>query len=203
MSAVIRGKTMCSQKIILRVTLIVTAIGLLLPNLSVAQIKPLVTLSAGYGQSYGGFGVSGQIHPIPEIGLHAGIGYFPASIIYPEYDFVNDAFLFDIGVRAYAPIGMDPFYPYVDLLFGGLGVEATQEIYLGTWGTGYYEDSEVLTGPSLLFGSEVRFELLNNVAGGFLSSLGLSYITNNIEWLDHKFMLTLDVGLSLYFGSIY
>ena len=166
------------------------------------QIKPLFTLSTGYGQSYGGLGVFGQFHPIPEIGLHAGVGYFPSSAI---ADYVPDVVLFGGGLKIYAPLDLEPIYPYMDFQYGGIGVEAAEsnEFYSG-WGEyygSYYEEWVVLMGPSVLFGGEVRFELSDNFGGGFLGALGLAYALNDVDWLDQKLFLTLDLGLSLYFGQ--
>ena len=183
-----------------RLMLLALGIILIFSIQSNGQVNPLLTLSCGYGQSFGGFGVSGQINPIPEIGLHAGVGYFPASSFFPEYDFVEDAILFNVGIRAYAPLEIDPIYLYGDLLFGGLGVQAEQWYFYDYWSGDYYyyEESEVLIGPSALVGGEIRFELSDNIAGGFMGALGLAYALNDIDWLDQEIFLTLDVGVCLY-----
>jgi len=163
------------------------------------EIKPSLGLSAGYGQSYGGLGVSGQIYPIPELGLHAGLGYFPASAIFPEFDFVPDVILFNMGIRLYPPLELDPFYFYGDLIFGGIGVAAEQLYYYDNWYGTYYEEKwEVLIGPSALLGGEIRFELSENIAGGCLGGLGLAYALNDIDWADQKIFITLDIGVCLY-----
>jgi len=163
------------------------------------QINPLLTLSAGYGQSYGGLGVFGQLHPIPYVGLHAGVGYFPASMF---WDFADDVVLGNLGIKIYAPLDTDPLYLFVDAQYGGLGVEATEEYYFES-GWGYYYDyyekrQEVLVGPSVLAGGEIRFEIGSGIAGGFGAALGLAYVTNDIPWSDISIIPTLDLGLSLY-----
>lgn len=162
-----------------------------------SQVMPVLSLSAGYGQSYGGLGVYGQLHPIPEIGLHAGAGYFPASSA-TGYDFVDDIVMASVGVRLYPPFDIDPFYFYSDFQFGGLGVEATQTSYYDGFNFYSEEEQQTLIGPTVLFGAEVRFAISDNVAGGFGAGLGASYITNDIEWLDYSVLPTLDIGLHLY-----
>lgn len=159
---------------------------------SYAQMDPKIVFSGGYGQSFGGLGISSQVHLSPEVGLHGGVGYFPSSLI---ADFVPDVILLSLGIRLYAPLELNPFYPYMDMQIGGIGVEAVQyfdSLY------GYSEEWEILIGPSFLLGCEVRFELMDGIGGGFFGGLGLSYITNDIDWLNQKILLTLDMGVSLY-----
>lgn len=93
--------------------------GLAVVHAEIPQKYPSFSLGLGYGNSYGGLGVCGQVDFTEMIALHAGAGYFPA-IEEPA----EDTLLFGAGITFYPKMELDPFKLYVDLQFGGIGVEA-------------------------------------------------------------------------------
>lgn len=182
---------MCGlRRILILASLIVT----LIVESALPQVKPVLTLSAGYGQSYGGAGVFGQWHPIPELGLHTGIGIFS-----PSEDELDDVILGELGIRLYPTLKTDPIYLFIDFQFGGLGVESHGELKWNGYNWSYSREQQTLIGPSLLTGGEVRLKMEDNYSFGFGGALGLSYILNDIDWINNSIILTLELGLHFYF----
>ncbi len=155
----------------------------------------LITLGMGYGQSYGGAGGLLQINTKTGLALHAGIGYFPASLVYSETDWVRGKILFSGGLKYYLPLKADPINLYLDLQYCGIGIEVA-DIFSGKFYNGPLFDSmqKTLWGPSFLGGIEVKMGLI-----GFNGALGLSYNISEADWLEKNIFLTFDVGLLIYF----
>lgn len=160
----------------------------------IERFKPIV-LGIGYGQSHGGFGGFIQLNTKSGFAFHGGVGYFPASLFYSEYDWVSNTVLFSGGLKYYLPLDADPIYLYLDLQFGGIGVEAYQFI-VWDWYSGLYLDTDqkTLWGPSLLGGLEIKMGMI-----GINGALGISYNITEVEWSDQNFFFTLDCSLLVYF----
>lgn len=159
-----------------------------------SQARPALTVSSGYGLSHGGFGIYGEVHPIREIGLHAGVGYLPAYAIRAktELDFVDGVFMTNVGVKFYQQLGLDPYYLYADLQYGQFGVEGYHDP------ENYWNDQQTLFGPSILVGSEARFRLSETLGAGLTVGAGVSYVMNGADWIDYSVQPALDVGFLLY-----
>ena len=155
----------------------------------------LITLGIGYGQSYGGAGGFIQVNTKAGLAFHAGVGYFPSSLIYSETDWVKGKMLFSGGLKYYLPLKTNPIYLYLDLQYCGIGVEVAH-VFSGKFYNGPLFDNvqKTLWGPSFFCGIEAKMGLI-----GFNGALGLSYNTTEAEWLDQNIFLTFDFGLLLYF----
>lgn len=155
----------------------------------------LITLGIGYGQSYGGAGGFIQVNTKAGLAFHAGVGYFPSSLIYSETDWVKGKMLFSGGLKYYLPFKTNPIYLYLDLQYCGIGVEVAH-VFSGKFYNGPLFDNvqKTLWGPSFFCGIEAKMGLI-----GFNGALGLSYNTTEAEWLDQNIFLTFDFGLLLYF----
>jgi len=171
-------------------TVLLVNFGLAAVHAEVPQEYPYFALGFGFGNSYGCFGVCGQVGLTEMVALHAGVGYFPA-IEEP----VEDTLLFSTGVTFYPKMDLEPFKPYVDLQFGGIGVEARE--WIDWWG--YIErEQKTLWGISILGGAEIwLFD--NNL--GLDAGLGLSLNLTEIEWVEEKgyIFLALDAGIMVRF----
>jgi len=154
-----------------------------------------ITLGLGYGQSLGGAGGFIQLNTKSGISFHGGVGYYPTSYVYSDCDWVRDVTLFTGGIKYYLPLGADPLRFYLDLQFGGIGVEAAQ-IVEGIWQYNFVFDyiQKTLWGPSFLGGLELRLGSL-----GLNGAVGLSYNTTNLDWNIQDYFLTFDLGFLLYF----
>ena len=154
-----------------------------------------ITLGLGYGQSLGGAGGFIQLNTKWGLSFHGGAGYYPTSYIYSGCDWVKDVTLFTGGIKYYLPFDADPFRFYLDLQYGGIGVEATQ-IVNGIWQYNFVFDykQKTLWGPSFLGGLELRLGSL-----GLNGAVGLSCNTTNLDWNIQDYFLTFDLGLLLYF----
>ena len=155
----------------------------------VPQEYPSFSLGLGYGNSYGGLGVCGQVDFTGMLALHAGVGYFP-TIEEP----MEDTLLFSGGVTFYPKIDLDPFKPYVDLQFGGIGVEARE--WIDWWGD-IEREQKTLWGISILGGAEIW--LSENFC--LDAALGLSLNLTEVEWVEEEvnILVALDVGIMVRF----
>lgn len=163
--------------------------GLAAVYAEVPQEYPSFSFGLGYGNSYGGLGVCGQVDFMEMVALHAGAGYFPA-IEEPA----EDTLLFSAGGTFYPKMDLDPFKPYVDLQFGGIGIEARE--YIDWWGE-IEREQKILWGISILGGAEIW--LSDNFA--LDAALGLSLNLTEIEWVEEEadVFLALDVGIMARF----
>lgn len=154
-----------------------------------------LTLGLGYGQSLGGAGGFIQLNTRAGISFHGGLGYYPTTYIYSGCDWVKDVALFSGGIKCYLPLGADPLRFYLDLQYGGIGVEAAQ-IIKGIWHYSFVFDykQKTLWGPSFLAGLEMRLGAL-----GLNGALGIAYNVTKLDWDIQDYFLTFDVGLLFYF----
>ncbi len=153
------------------------------------------TLGLGYGQSLGGVGGFLQYNTKARISIHGGVGYYPSTYIYAPHDWVKNVVLFNGGIKYYLPLNANPIHVYLDLQYGGIGVEAAQ-IITGIW---HYEfvfenKQKILWGPSALAGVEFR---IGHV--GLNGALGLSYNLTKLDWSIQQYFFTFDLGLLLLF----
>jgi len=153
------------------------------------------TLGLGYGQSQGGMGIFVQLNTKAGISIHGGAGYYPSSFIYSSCDWVKNVMLFSGGLKYYLPLKTNPLSFYLDLQFGGLGVEAAQ-IFKEIWYYSFVYDyrQKTLWGTAVLGGLELRMGRL-----GFNGALGLAYNLSKLEWIEQNIFLTFDFGLLFYF----
>lgn len=168
---------------------LLVSFGLAAINAEVPQEYPYFSLGLGYGNSYGGLGVCGQVDVTEMIALHAGAGYFPA-IEEPA----EDTILFSAGGTFYPKMDLDPFKPYVDLQFGGIGIEAREYI---DWEGYIVTEQKILWGISVLGGAEIW--LSDNFA--LDAALGLSLNLTEIEWVEEEtdIFVALDAGIMVRF----
>lgn len=154
-----------------------------------------VTLGLGYGQSLGGAGGFVQFNTKAGLSVHGGVGYYPTRYIYSGCDGVKDVTLYTGGVKYYLPLGADPLHFYLNLQFGGIGVEVAQ-IIKGIWQYDFIFDykQKTLWGPAFLSGFELRLGSL-----GLNGAMGLSYNITKLDWDIQDYFLTFDLGLLLYF----
>ena len=158
--------------------------------------KPgFITCGLGYGSSFGGAGASLQLNTGLGFSLHAGAGLYPTTLIYSETEWVENKTLFSAGLKYYLPLESTSFYPYIDLQYGGLRIEAAQ-VVIGIWEYSYIysQEQKALYGPSLLAGTEIRLGRF-----GINGALGLSYCLTKWEFLEKKAFLAFDAGLIIYF----
>jgi len=167
---------------------------LIKPRLPVRRVG-LLTMGLGYGPSFGGFGAFLQLNTKAGFSIHAGAGYYPATVYYPEFGWLQNKILFTAGMKYYLPFGNESLRPYLGLQYGGLSVEAVQ-VETGIWyGQKIYENiQKSLYGPSLLGGMEWRMGFL-----GLNGSLGLSYNTTAWDYWDRNLFLNGDIALVIYF----
>jgi hypothetical protein len=166
-----------------------------------AQVYPprkgpgFITFGLGYGSSFGGAGGCLQLNSRTGLSLHAGVGLYPASLIYSETDWVKNETLWSIGLKYYLPLKSRSFSPFVDIQYGGLRVEAAQ-VVIGIWDYNYVlsREQKSLWGPSLLAGVEVRKGRF-----GISAALGASYATTSWKYLQNKLSFVFDTGLVFHF----
>jgi len=153
------------------------------------------TLGLGYGQSLGGVGGFLQFNTRAGVSVHGGIGYYPSTYIYSPHDWVKNVILFNAGIKYYLPLSVDPLHVYLDVQYGGIGVEAAQVI-TGIWHYSFvFENKQkTLWGPSFLAGVEFR---MGHV--GLNGALGFSYNLTKLDWSVQNYFLTFDIGLLLLF----
>jgi hypothetical protein len=163
------------------------------------QGPPKLTLGLGYGASYGGIGGFLQFSPWKNLALHAGIGYYPTSLIYSETDWVENPMLYSVGIKYFIPIFSQKVRPYLNLQYGGFAVEAVQ-IIEGIWNYDYVyrNEQKELFGPQALVGCEISLGIL-----GFSAAAGASYALTDWEWLPQKVYFTFDLTLQFHLFSFH
>jgi hypothetical protein len=154
-----------------------------------------ITFGLGYGSSFGGAGGCLQLNSRTGLSLHAGVGIYPASLIYSETDWVKNTMMWSVGLKYYLPLQSLFFSPFVDIQFGGLRVEAAQ-VVIGIWDYKYIlsREQKSLWGPSLLAGVELRKGRF-----GISAALGISYATTSWDYLKNKLSFVFDTGLLFHF----
>jgi hypothetical protein len=166
------------------------------PRISPPRKGPgLITLGLGYGSSFGGAGASIQLNTRAGFSLHAGVGLYPTSLIYSETDWVKNKMMWSVGLKYYLPFSTSSFFPFVDLQYGGLRVEAAQ-VVIGIWDYQYVlsQEQASLWGPSFLGGVELRKGRF-----GITGALGAAYATTAWKYLQNKVSFVFDAGLVLHF----
>ena len=58
---------------------------------------------------------------------------YPTKTYYSEYDWVTNEWLYSIGIKYYLPFGSEAIRPYVDVMYGGISVEAVQIVKEFSW----------------------------------------------------------------------
>lgn len=159
------------------------------------RARGFLTFGAGYGPSAGGAGGFLQVNTKAGFALHAGIGVYPTTIIYSETDWVKNEVLWSVGIKYYLPFRFSSLYPYIDIQYGGLRVEAAQ-IIIGIWDYSYVysQEQKTLSGPSVLAGTEFRRGRF-----GLNGAIGISYNLTEWELLTQKLFFAFDLGLVVYF----
>ncbi len=154
-----------------------------------------VSIGLGYGSSFGGAGACLQLSTGIGLALHGGAGIFPTKLIYSDTDWVKNETLWSVGLKYYIPIRSPLFYPYVDIQYGGLRVEAA-EVVIGIWDLDlvYSKEQKSLWGPSFLTGVELRMGWF-----GVSGALGISYVTTSWEFLKNRTSLSFDTSLVVHF----
>ncbi|MBN2409037.1 MAG: hypothetical protein JXE07_04815 [Candidatus Aminicenantes bacterium] len=154
-----------------------------------------VSIGLGYGSSFGGAGACLQISTGGGIAVHAGAGIFPTTLIYSETDWVNNETLWSVGLKYYLPVKSPLLYPFVDVQYGGLRVEAAQAV-IGIWDYDYVisREQKSLYGPSFLSGVEVRKGRF-----GLCGAMGVSYVTTSWKYLETKVLFSFDASLVVHF----
>ncbi len=136
---------------------------------------------AGYGLSYGGFGVQFQrfYQERRKIGIHAGIGYFPAT----EHFDTRGSIFYTVGTKFFIA-ELNAYNFYLNFQIGTLAKYRTQwheiEFLIGIGHNYDWFDNENvkdfnLYGPSVLFGYEVFSKSglgFNFALGGGITILG-------------------------------
>jgi hypothetical protein len=172
-----------------------------LEPIRMSQIKPprkgpgFLTLGLGYGSSFGGAGGCLQLNTRMGLSLHAGVGVYPATLVFSETDWVKNETLWSIGLKYYLPLRPPSFSPFIDIQYGGLRVEAAQ-VVIGIWDYNYIfrKVQKSLWGPSCLAGFEFRIGRF-----GISAALGASYATTSWEYLENKVSFVFDTGLVFHF----
>ncbi len=154
-----------------------------------------ISIGLGYGSSFGGAGACLQVSSGIGLALHMGAGVFPTTLIYSDTDWVKNETLWSVGIKYYIPIRSPLFYPYIDIQYGGLRVEAAQ-VLIGIWDFDYIykKEQKSLWGPSVLTGIELRMGWF-----GISGALGISYVTTSWEFLKDKTSLSFDTSLFVHF----
>lgn len=150
-------------------------------------------VSAGYGNSFGGFGLFIQGNLSTSFSMHAGAGYFPLSA---EHSNAKDMIMVSGGVKAYLTRAEASTRFFLDVQFGMLG-GAYREI-IRTDGVTLLreEEQKAIYGPSILFGGETVF---SKGRFGLIFAGGISYNIANIEWKHVGLLGALDLGLLFRF----
>lgn len=137
------------------------------------------SVSLGYGNSFGGFGISSQRRN-GFISYHTGIGYFPFSSI---AEMGEDIVMWEVGLKFFILNNL-----YIDLQFGDLGAECF-ETY--DWYGDVIESTQyTLWGPSILVGAD----LFVNDSFGFILAFGVSKNMVETELLS-EYMGAIDLGI--------
>lgn len=157
--------------------------------------RGFLTFGLGYGSSLGGAGGFLQLNTKFGLALHGGVGLYPTKVIYSETDWVKNEPLYSIGIKYYLPFKSASVYPYLDLQYGGLRVEAAQ-IIMGVWESSYVysHEQKTLWGPSFLGGAEIKLGRF-----GINGAMGISYNITEWEFQKQKLFLAFDASLVIYF----
>jgi hypothetical protein len=155
----------------------------------------LLSFGFGYGPSWGGFGGALQVNINESISIHVGAGLYPTTYYYSDYEWAKNEWLYSVGIKYYVPFGSDTFRPYVDLMYGGISVEAVQ-LVKEIW---YYEYTyeniqKTLYGPTLVAGADLKLGFVE--LNGYL---GLSYNTTAWDYWDQNYFLNGGLGIFLFF----
>jgi hypothetical protein len=155
----------------------------------------LIMLGVGCGSSFGGAGAALQWNTRTGFSLHAGVGLYPTSLVYSETDWVKNEMMWSVGLKYYLPFSSSSFFPFVDLQYGGIKVEAAQ-VVIGIYDYQYVlsQEQKSLWGPSVLAGIELRKGRF-----GITAAVGAAYATTSWEYLQSKVSLVFDAGLALHF----
>ncbi|MGD9347767.1 MAG: hypothetical protein PVH84_18030, partial [Candidatus Aminicenantes bacterium] len=70
-----------------------------------APKRSLLTMGFGYGPSLGGLGTFLQLNTTSGFAIHAGVGYYPATAYYSQYDWLKNEVLYSAGIKYYLPFG--------------------------------------------------------------------------------------------------
>jgi hypothetical protein len=154
-----------------------------------------LTFSLGYGPSFGGAGGFLQLNTKLGLSLHGGVGMYPTKFIYSGTSWVKNELLWSAGVKYYLPFKSRSLYPYIDLQYGGLSVEAAQ-IITGIWESSYVYSylQKTLWGPSFLVGTEIRIGRF-----GINGAAGVSYNLTKWEFIKQNLLFAFDASLVIYF----
>jgi hypothetical protein len=157
--------------------------------------KSLFTFSLGYGPSLGGLGGFIQLNASRDLSVHWGVGYYPTSMFYPDFNWVQGRAMVSVGLKYYLPWRTEQVHPYIDLQYGGISVEAIR-VVTGIWYYTYvYENiQKTLWGPSLLAGVELRLGSF-----GLNGAVGASYVLTKWEHWDQPLFISADIGFLVYF----
>ncbi len=160
-----------------------------------ARERGLLTVGLGYGPSMGGAGALVQLNTKAGFSIHAGVGVYPTTLIYSETNWVKNELLYSLGIKYYLPFKTSSFFPYLDVQFGGIKVEAAQMV-LGIWDFTYVLDHEqkALQGISALAGGELRRGRF-----GVSGALGLGYVLTNWKYLEQRLSFGFDFNILVYF----
>ncbi|MEW5902018.1 MAG: hypothetical protein AB1715_11195, partial [Acidobacteriota bacterium] len=117
------------------------------------------------------------------------------TLIYSETDWVKNQTFWSVGLKYYLPFKSSSIYPYVDLQYGGLRIEAAQ-VVIGIMDQSYVysQEQKSLWGPSILAGAEIRRGRF-----GLNGAVGMSYVVTKWEFLQKNLSLAYDLCLAIYF----
>ena len=176
------------------------------PNIKPAPVQPLqivqpkgargpLTFSLGYGPSFGGAGGFLQLNTKLGLSFHGGVGIYPTKFIYSGTNWVKNELLWSAGIKYYFPFRSRSIYPYIDVQYGGLSVEAAQ-IITGIWESSYVYSylQKTLWGPSFLAGTEIRIGHF-----GINGAAGVSYSLTKWEFIKQNLLFNFDASLVIYF----
>jgi len=131
--------------------------------------------SVGYGQQYGGFGLSAEAQ-LNFIALGGGLGYFTSPIT-------------SQGIIGYEVFGK-LIYPVSALssayLAAGLGTIGCEETLVGT-----QSNVSSIIGPFVLIGSEFNFSKNTFL----LVDVGMAFSEKFMEYFGQKSLITFDIGV--------
>lgn len=159
------------------------------------QERSRLTVGLGFGPSLGGAGGLVQLNTRLGFSLHAGLGVYPTTLVYSETDWVKNEVLYSVGVKVYLPFKTSSIFPYLDVQYGGLRVEAAQMV-LGIYEYTYIlgHEQKTLQGISTLAGAELRRGRF-----GLNVALGLGYALTDWKYLTERLSLAFDFSLLTYF----
>ncbi|MGQ9672214.1 MAG: hypothetical protein ACUVV5_03645 [Candidatus Aminicenantales bacterium] len=165
------------------------------PRLPQARPRGLLTIGIGYGPSLGGAGGFLQLNTGINFSIHAGLGVYPTTLIYSETNWVKNELLYSVGLKYYLPFKTSSFFPYLDVQYGGLKVEAAQMV-LGILDFTYVlgHEQKTLQGLSTLVGAELRRGRF-----GLNGALGVGYVLTDWKYLSQRFSFGFDFGILIYF----